>query len=254
MSCTVPYETPADRTAQSAAVPTTRAATRGAEDRRVDGGGGGGNGERAVALLDRGRCRPLRALHQGKETSSSSNVMRASCTGVAEATLKLAEAGLQDGRNTGSDAGATMRPCACWWSTTRCAWPRRCNGGCEAEGFTVDVAHDGLDGLWHATEHTLRRDRARHHAARHERLPGVRRAAPARRGHADPHAHRQGRRVRRGRGARHRRRRLPVEAVLVRGAGGAAAGAGAPHPRPVQQRRGGRPGAAEPGQPALHGG
>lgn len=25
--------------------------------------------------------------------------------------------------------------------------------GLEAEGFTVDVSHDGLDGLWHATEH-----------------------------------------------------------------------------------------------------
>jgi DNA-binding response OmpR family regulator len=25
--------------------------------------------------------------------------------------------------------------------------------GLEAEGFTVDVAHDGVDGLWHATEH-----------------------------------------------------------------------------------------------------
>lgn len=25
--------------------------------------------------------------------------------------------------------------------------------GLEAEGFTVDVAHDGPDGLWHATEH-----------------------------------------------------------------------------------------------------
>ena len=26
--------------------------------------------------------------------------------------------------------------------------------GLEAEGFTVDVSHDGLDGLWHATEHS----------------------------------------------------------------------------------------------------
>jgi DNA-binding response OmpR family regulator len=25
--------------------------------------------------------------------------------------------------------------------------------GLEAEGFAVDVAHDGVDGLWHATEH-----------------------------------------------------------------------------------------------------
>jgi DNA-binding response OmpR family regulator len=26
--------------------------------------------------------------------------------------------------------------------------------GLEAEGFTVDVSHDGLDGLWHATEYS----------------------------------------------------------------------------------------------------
>ena len=29
--------------------------------------------------------------------------------------------------------------------------------GLEAEGFAVDVAHDGLDGLWRATELALRR-------------------------------------------------------------------------------------------------
>ena len=51
-----------------------------------------------------------------------------------------------------------------------------------------------------------------------QRLPDLRR--PPRRGQldADPHAHRQGRRPRRGRGARRRRRRLPHQAVLVPGA------------------------------------
>ena len=38
--------------------------------------------------------------------------------------------------------------------------------GLEAEGFTVEVAFDGDDGLWLATEGQLRPDRARHHAAR----------------------------------------------------------------------------------------
>ena len=88
--------------------------------------------------------------------------------------------------------------------------------GLTAEGFDVDVVHDGLDGLWRAREAPLRRDRPRHPAARHERLPGLPDAARGGRLDADPHAHRQGRRVRRGRGARHRRRRLPLEAVLVR--------------------------------------
>ena len=44
---------------------------------------------------------------------------------------------------------------------------------CSAEGFDVDVVHDGLDGLWRAREGDVRRDRARHPAARDERLPGV---------------------------------------------------------------------------------
>ena len=37
--------------------------------------------------------------------------------------------------------------------------------GLEAEGFAVDVALDGTDGLWLARENAVRRDRARHHAA-----------------------------------------------------------------------------------------
>ena len=54
--------------------------------------------------------------------------------------------------------------------------------GLEAEGFAVDVAGNGIDGLWFARR-TLRGDPARHHAAREERLPGVPRPSePARTG------------------------------------------------------------------------
>ena len=42
--------------------------------------------------------------------------------------------------------------CGCWWSTTRCAWPRPSAGASTAEGFEVEVSHDGLDGLWRAKE------------------------------------------------------------------------------------------------------
>ncbi len=76
----------------------------------------------------------------------------------------------------------------------------------------------GTDGLWLAREAAVRRDRPRHHAAGHQRLQGLRDAARRGRVDADPDAHRQGRRVGRGRGARHRRRRLPDQAVLARGA------------------------------------
>ena len=44
--------------------------------------------------------------------------------------------------------------CGCSSSTTRSGWPPRCGSGCEAEGFAVDVAHDGTDGLWMARENT----------------------------------------------------------------------------------------------------
>ena len=95
--------------------------------------------------------------------------------------------------------------------------------GLVAEGFSVDVSHDGQDGLWRATEGTYDA------IVLDVMLPGlngylrVPHAARAWRLDADPDAHREGGRVRRGRGSRHRRRRLPDQAVLVRGAGGAAA-------------------------------
>ena len=87
--------------------------------------------------------------------------------------------------------------------------------GLEREGFTVELAHDGPDGLWRASE------------GRYDlivldiMLPGrngyrdLRRPPAGRRLDADPDAHRQGRRPRRGRGPRHRRRRLPHQAVLL---------------------------------------
>ena len=37
-------------------------------------------------------------------------------------------------------------------STTSSGWPRSLRVGLEAEGFAVDVAHDGTDGLWLARE------------------------------------------------------------------------------------------------------
>ena len=97
--------------------------------------------------------------------------------------------------------------------------------GLEAEGFATDVARNGVDGLWMATEHPY------DVIVLDILLPGMNgykvcaelRAAGVL--DADPDAHRQGRRARRGRGARHRRRRLRHEAVLLRRAGRAAAGA-----------------------------
>ena len=86
--------------------------------------------------------------------------------------------------------------------------------GLIAEGFDVDVTHDGLDGVA-GPRVPVRRDRARHPAARDERLRDLPRAARRRDHHADHDAHRQGRRGRRGRGPRPRRRRLRHQAVLL---------------------------------------
>ena len=87
--------------------------------------------------------------------------------------------------------------------------------GLEAEGFAVDVALDGDEGLWLATESDYDAIVLDIMLPGHERLQGVRRVARGGQLDADPHAHRQGRRARRGRGARHRRRRLPDQAVLA---------------------------------------
>ena len=122
--------------------------------------------------------------------------------------------------------------------------------GLDAEGFAVDVALNGTDGLWMAREHPYDA------IVLDIMLPGVNgyRLCSTLRARGDldpdPHADRQGGRVGRGRGARHRRRRLPHQAVLVRGAGGAAAGAAAPRrPRAPGRARGRRP-APRPGRQA----
>ena len=49
-------------------------------------------------------------------------------------------------------AVGTMGACACWWSRTRSDWRTPIARGLQAEGFDVDVVHDGLDGLWRARE------------------------------------------------------------------------------------------------------
>ena len=40
----------------------------------------------------------------------------------------------------------------CWWSRTRSGWRRRSERGLERDGFAVDIACDGTDGLWMARE------------------------------------------------------------------------------------------------------
>src|SRR6476661_8789235 len=88
--------------------------------------------------------------------------------------------------------------------------------GLEAEGFAVDVVHNGTDGIWMARENPFDA------IILDVMLPGANGYQVCRT------LRREGRGVGRGRGARHRRRRLPGQAVLVRGAGRAAAGAAAP--------------------------
>ena len=88
--------------------------------------------------------------------------------------------------------------------------------GLEAEGFAVDIALTGTDGLWMATENQYDA------IVLDIMLPGMNgykvcnELREAGNWTPDPDADGQGRRVRPGRGARHRRRRLPHQAVLVR--------------------------------------
>ena len=123
--------------------------------------------------------------------------------------------------------------------------------GLDAEGFAVEVAADGADGLWMATE------------GRYDlivldiMLPGrngyevCADLRAGRRLDADPDADGEGRRPRRGRGARHRRRRLPHQAVLVPGAGRPRPGAAAPHRRaPADARAAPARCGIDPGTPA----
>ena len=104
--------------------------------------------------------------------------------------------------------------------------------GLEAEGFATDVAHTGPTGCGWRSEHpydAIVLDLMLPGMNGYQRVRGA-----ARRGDldADPDAHREGRRVRRGRGARHRRRRLRDEAVLLRRARRPAARAAATRRRP----------------------
>ena len=97
--------------------------------------------------------------------------------------------------------------------------------GLEAEGFAVDVVHNGTDGIWMARENpfdAIILDVMLPGANGYQVCQTLRSEGnwtpilmlTAKDGIAG-----------RGRGARHRRRRLPVQAVLVRGAGRPAAGA-----------------------------
>lgn len=96
--------------------------------------------------------------------------------------------------------------------------------GLEAEGFSVDLAHNGVDGMWRARE-------VRYDAIildvdiRHERLHRL--SDIARRGQldADPHADRQGRFVGSGRRPGSRCRRLRHQAHRTCGADGTVASA-----------------------------
>ena len=122
--------------------------------------------------------------------------------------------------------------------------------GLEAEGFAVDVAHDGVDGLW------LARENEYDVIVLDLMLPGINgyKVCQALRDgeelDPDPDAHRQGRRVGPGGGAGHRSRRLPDQAVLVPGAGRATACRGPSwRPRAADPARGRGP-ATGPGGPA----
>ena len=123
--------------------------------------------------------------------------------------------------------------------------------GLTAEGFDVDVAHDGPDGLWRAREGSYDA------IVLDVLLPGMHGykvcRTLARRGRldADPDPHRQGRRVRRGRGARHRRRRLPLQAVLVRRAPRPAPRAHPARRAAAADRAHGRHARARPRRPPL---
>ena len=100
--------------------------------------------------------------------------------------------------------------------------------GLTAEGFAVEVAADGLEGLWRGREGGYDLILLDIMLPGPQRLPGLRGAAELRRPDADPDADRQGRRPRRGGGARHRRGRLPAQALLLPGPRRAGARAAAP--------------------------
>ena len=123
--------------------------------------------------------------------------------------------------------------------------------GLRSEGFEVDVAHTGPDGLWRAREGSYAAivlDILLPGPERLRRVPG---AARRRRPHAGPDAHGQAGRARRGRGTRARRRRLPAQAVQLRRPRGPAAGADPPGHERRRRRAGDRRSARRSGQAAL---
>ncbi len=112
--------------------------------------------------------------------------------------------------------------------------------GLEAEGFAVDVVHNGTDGIWMARENPFDA------IVLDVMLPGANGYQVCRtlrgEGNWTPILMLT---AKDGvwdevEGARHRRRRLPVQAVLVRGAGRAAAGAAPPRCAAAADRARGR--------------
>ena len=143
------------------------------------------------------------------------------------------------------------RRCGCWSSRTRRQLAAGLRDGLEAEGFAVDVAGDGTDGLWMAREHPYDA------IVLDIMLPGLNGYRVC----ADPARRKaiwtpilmltaKDGELRRGRGARHRRRRLPHQAVLLRRAPGPPAGAAAPGRAGAARRPRGRRPPARPGHPA----
>src|SRR5512140_1495520 len=70
---------------------------------------------------------------------------------VPERPLKTAEARLQEERPA-PGRGCENVPMRVLVVDDEVRLAAALQRGLEAEGFTVDVSHDGLDGLWHATE------------------------------------------------------------------------------------------------------
>ena len=77
--------------------------------------------------------------------------------------------------------GAMLVTCGCSWSRTRSGRRPRSKRGLEAEGYAVDVASNGTDGLWLASEQPYDAVVLDVMLPGSERLPGVRGAAGPRR-------------------------------------------------------------------------
>ena len=100
--------------------------------------------------------------------------------------------------------------------------------GLVGEGFVVDVVHDGVSGLWAASEFSYDVAILDIMLPGHERLRVLEEIAGAEDLDSGAHAHRKGRRVRPDRCFRPRRGRLPDQAVQLHGLGRAATGTDPP--------------------------